>query len=447
MRLFGTDGVRGRFGEPPLDGETVPQLAASVAAELERALGHAPRVLVGGDTRASTPILAGWIQQGLMASGAEMIFAGTAPTPALAFLTQKLDCDAGIAVSASHNPAADNGIKLIDKDGYKWEEAAEARLEAALRTPRTLELREPELDADPEYIASYVDHLVHSLPSDRPLDGLKIALDPGNGAASSIAPLVFERLGARVEIANNSPDGSNINAGCGSTSPSVVAELTATRSCHLGAAFDGDADRVILADERGVVHDGDAILFLWACDLAARQLLEPRRIVATTMSNLGLERALERYGIGTIRCGVGDRVVVDTMRRQGIRLGGEQSGHIINLLHSTTGDGLLTALQVAFRVVGSGLPLSQLAADLELFPQLIKNVRVRRKPPLEEIPGLMAVVDAVRRRLGAEGRVVLRFSGTEPLARIMIEGSELAAIEADAAEIAAVIEKQLGVSV
>jgi phosphoglucosamine mutase len=451
--LFGTDGIRARFGEAPLDRATVTALAAQLGSLLrERAGGEPPVVLLGGDTRESTPEICRWLAAGLTAGGARCRFAGVIPTPGVAFLTQQLGAAAGAVVSASHNPWPDNGIKLLDPPGCKWSAEEEAALARRLESgpPTAVPAADPELVAEPELRELYLDHLASTVPADRPegrpLDGLEIVLDTGNGAASSYAGPLFERLGARVTLLHAEPNGRNVNEGCGSTAPEEMAARVLQEGADLGAAFDGDADRCILADERGEVRDGDAILYLWSTSLKARGALSPARIVATTMSNLGLERALAREGIGIERCGVGDRYVVEAMARERIVLGGEQSGHIVESRLATTGDGLLTALQIAWIVRRSDQPLSQRLAGFRRYPQVLKNVRVARKPDLDTLPRVADAARSVEDRLGQDGRLVLRYSGTEPLARVMIEDPDQPTIEAMAAELIGVIQGELGAS-
>jgi phosphoglucosamine mutase len=470
--LFGTDGIRAPFGEPPLDRPTVTALGAELATLLGERRGQ-PRVVLGGDTRESTPEICGWLAAGLAAGGAAVRYGGVVPTPGVSFLTERLGADAGIAVSASHNPYPDNGIKLLDAQGFKWSEEAEAGLERRLRRrlagagrdggrdPRRARRAggAQALTPDPDLHARYLRHLASTLPADahrrgggrsegaeggRPLAGLRVVLDAGNGAASVYAGELFERLGAEVELLSASPDGRNVNLACGSTAPAQVAAATVARHAHLGAAFDGDADRCILADERGAVRDGDAILYLWASCLKRAGRLTPPRIVATSMSNLGLERALAREGIAVVRTGVGDRLVVEAMRREGIVLGGEQSGHIVHLPLAATGDGLLTAAQMAYLVADAGRPLSELLAGFHRFPQVLVNVRVARKVELTSLPAVARAARRIEERLGADGRLVLRYSGTEPLARVMIEGPEQKAIEGMAEELAAAIRAEIG---
>ena len=454
-RWFGTDGVRAPFGTPPLDRATVTSIAAALGRTLaEDGNGAAPEVVLGGDTRGSTPEICRWVAAGLATAGVRAHHLGTVPTPAVAFLTPHLGAAAGVAVSASHNPLPDNGVKLLDAGGGKWSEAAEAALEARMEPSPAAEGELPEIAADASAVETYVEHLVASTPGGdagavdgAPLAGLSIALDAANGAASPFARPLFERLGATVEAICDAPDGSNINAGCGSTHPERLQAAVTAGGHHLGFAFDGDADRALLVDETGALRDGDAMLYLWARWLAREGRLPGEAIVATSMSNLGLERALAADGIGVVRCGVGDREVVETLRRRGLVLGGEQSGHLVDLDLATTGDGLLTALQLAGRFARerrAGQTVSELLAGFRRFPQVLTNVRVAAKPVLTELP---AVADAARRveqRLGADGRLVLRYSGTEPLARVMIEGPEQEVVERLAAELAAAIDQEIG---
>ncbi len=466
-RLFGTDGVRGRFGEPPLDRQTVTALARQIAATLAERRGGpdgaagsaaAPVVILGGDTRESTPEICRWLAAGLAAGGVQVRDAGVISTPGIAFLAQALGADAGIAVSASHNPYPDNGIKLLDGNGFKWTEDAElalaARLDAAGEAAATAAADaapHAELPAvDASLRDRYLTHLAAEVarltsgPQVLPLAGLRIVADAGNGAASGYAGEIFGRLGAEVTLLCAAPDGRNVNLGCGSTAPEAMAAAVVAAGAHLGVAFDGDADRCIVADECGQVRDGDAILYLLATSLQAAGRLVPPQVVATSMSNLGLERALARQGIGVVRCDVGDRWVVEAMRRDGIRLGGEQSGHIVWLDAATTGDGLLTALAIAARLRRSGQPLSALLAPFRRYPQILLNVRVARKPDLSTLPAIAAAVRAVETDLGEDGRLVLRYSGTEPLARVMIEGPDQTTIDTLATHLATLLAAELG---
>ena len=448
--LFGTDGIRARFGVPPLDRETVVRLIRHLARGLPRPRDRPAQAVVGGDTRFSTPEISGWVATALDAEGVRMRWAGMVPTPAVARLTLELGAEVGIAVSASHNPWEDNGIKLIDASGLKWSREAETALERRLDDP--LPAAERPADAAPmvlpevetELGARYLEALAAIAPGGEPLAGLRIALDAANGAASTWAPVLYRRLGAEVEPVCDAPDGRNINRDCGSTYPEVAARATTATAADLGLSFDGDADRVLLVDEGGAVRDGDAMLYLWARRLVERGELDPPRVVATSMSNLGLTRALAEHGVEVVRCDVGDRAVVETMRREGIALGGEQSGHLVHLELSTTGDGMLTGLALAAEVAAAGHPVSTLLAGFRRFPQVLENVRVTAKPPLETLPAVAGEIEAVLRLLGTDGRLVLRYSGTEPLARVMIEGPEMATVESLARRLARAIRTEIG---
>lgn len=455
-RLFGTDGIRAPFGTEPLTEATVRHLGFALGRELLAAQTEpaAPLVLLGGDTRASSPLLVEWMSAGLVAAGARTLDLGTLPTPAVAWSVPRRAAAAGVVASASHNPAADNGIKLIDRFGFKWETDAEARLEAHLAefepppvAPATA--ADPSADplADPEASRQYLDWLVEEGGGPRALAGLRVALDAAHGAASPLAGELFSRLGAEVELHFASPDGTNINRDCGSTHPQALADRLATGDFDLGFTFDGDADRALLLDERGRLHDGDAMLYLWARELQRRGELAPSQIVATSMSNFGLEQALATTDVEVLRCDVGDRAVVETLRAHGLRLGGEQSGHLVDLHSSTTGDGLLTAIRLAAigaRAVREGRTLSAELAGFRRFPQVLLNVRVARKPPFSELARVAAEAHRVEEALGAQGRLVLRYSGTEPLARIMIEGADEGAIGALAGTLAAAIRQEIG---
>jgi phosphoglucosamine mutase len=444
----------------------VTALAAQLAALLgeRRARAGQPQVVLGGDTRESTTEICGWLAGGLTRGGAVVRHAGVIPTPGVAFLAAELGADAGVVVSASHNPYPDNGIKLLDAQGLKWSEAAEAELEDRLRaaagtgapalrgsdpptataTATTAMTPLPETGLRERYLRHLAATVAAAGTPGPPLAGLRVVLDTGNGAASAYAGELFGRLGAEVTLLCAAPNGRNVNLDCGSTVPAGVAAAVVAVGAHLGAAFDGDADRCILADERGEVRDGDAILYLWAKGLHEEGRLVPAAIVATSMSNLGLERALARHGIAVVRCGVGDRLVVETMRREGILLGGEQSGHVVRVDLASTGDGLLTAVQMAALVHRAGRPLSELLAGFRRYPQTLINVRVARKPDLATLPRVAAAAREVEHQLGADGRLVLRYSGTEPLARVMIEGPDQETIETLAGRLAAIIGDELG---
>jgi phosphoglucosamine mutase len=441
--IFGTDGIRGGFGAPPIDASTLARVGRALG-ETVRERAARPLVVLGGDTRHSTPQVAAWVESGLRAAGAEVANAGVVPTPAVAFLVRELGAAAGVSISASHNSWRDNGVKLFDALGFKWGQEEERRLEARVRdAPLEGAASGRASRPDPGLGERYFRRLLAALPSPRALDGLRIAIDAANGAASPWAKRLFQTAGARVEAFHDRPDGRNINVDCGSTATGEIARLVRETGSDLGVAFDGDADRCMVADETGRVLDGDAILFLLARDDRARGKLEPPLVVVTEMSNLGLDAGLAREGVEVVRCGVGDREVVEEMRRRGVRLGGEQSGHLVDLELGSTGDGLQSALQVALLVARSATPLSRLVAPFETFPQTLRNVKVSRKERFEQIPGLEELLTEVRGRLGDEGRVLLRYSGTEPLARVMIEGRDKATIESMASELAEILERHL----
>lgn len=402
-----------------------------------------PRVLLAGDTRASSPALAAWIAAGLAARGAVPVDLGTLPTAAVARLVPATGAAAGVVLSASHNPAADNGIKLVGADGFKWRPEEETELERRIAASSTPPALAGAVEIDSSGRRRYLEALRAAFRG-QPLTGMKVALDCANGAATGLAAELFEALGASTETIFDQPDGTNINAGCGSTHPDALIESVRASRFDLAFAFDGDADRALLVDGDGILRDGDAMLYLWAADLLRAGALEPATIVATSMSNLGLEHALERLGVGVIRCGVGDREVVATLLERGLRLGGEQSGHLVDLRRATTGDGLLTALAIADLVARSGRPVTELLAGFVRYPQRIENVRVARKPALDSLPRVVAAAREVERRLGHDGRLVLRYSGTEPLARIMLEGPEESLIRSLASQLAEAIRAEIG---
>jgi phosphoglucosamine mutase len=443
-RLFGTDGIRGPFGSPPLDMATVHRLGSVLGKNLRERSEH-PKVLLGGDTRESTPYICRWLAESLTASGTDILYAGVLPTPAISRLVVELECSTGVAISASHNPHPDNGIKLIEADGSKWRMEAERTLEEELlRSRQPLEVTPIELTPDESLGDIYLEALARITGNETPFDGVRVTLDCANGAASGLAARLFRDLGAEVESLGDSPDGRNINAGCGSTVPQQMAATTAASGSQVGFAFDGDADRVIVSDEKGTIRDGDAILFLLSTHMREAGSLAPARIVATSMSNLGLEVALSREGIELVRCDVGDRIVVRTLQQKQLTLGGEQSGHIVHLGLGATGDGLQTALLVTQAMLAGQQPLSELLSPFHTFPQILRNVRVVDKPDLLSLPSVSEAVARVEEILGSEGRLVLRYSGTEPLARIMIEGADQEEVEGLAEEIAAAIGAEIG---
>jgi phosphoglucosamine mutase len=446
-KLFGTDGIRAVAGQAPLDSTTVYAIGLALA-QILGAKTPRPRVLLGMDTRESSEWIAATLTAGLDAGGASVENAGVITTPAVAFLTHTHGFATGIVISASHNPWQDNGIKLFGPDGYKLPDAVELAIEEEIfrklanSTSVSRQTVAPTVnDADR---AEYVRFLLAAVP-DLSLDGKRIVIDCANGAASSVAPQLFSDLGGEVLITHASPDGRNINEACGALHPEIVAAEVKSRGASMGITFDGDADRALFADELGRVVNGDAVLLLAARDLQSRGLLTNSTVVATTMSNMGLEAALKRSGIGMLRAAVGDKYVLEQMIATGAALGGEQSGHIIFSGRSTTGDGLLTALLLLDVVHRSGKSLAELIADLKVFPQVILNVKVREKKPLEGIPTVVAAIHAAEVELADSGRVVIRYSGTEALARVMIEAESEPLMRHHADTIAAAIRTEIGI--
>lgn len=444
-RLFGTDGVRG-VANDDLTVELALALGRAGATVLTQVAGRRPRVLVGRDTRRSGDLLEAALAAGAMSVGADVLRLGVATTPAVAYLVHVLDVDAGVVISASHNPAPDNGIKFFSHDGYKLPDAAEDEIERLVRGGAVPERRitGAELgraqDRSHELVR-YVDY-VAGLGGD--LSGLRLVCDCANGAASTLAPAALRQAGATVEAIAASPDGLNINDGCGSLHPERLAQAVRGLSAHAGLAFDGDADRLIAVDERGEVVDGDQIMAMLAVDLISRGELPGGAVVGTVMSNLGLELCLRAHGGTLLRTRVGDRYVLERMRRDGLALGGEQSGHIVLLRHHTTGDGLLTAVMVAALLRRSGRPLSELASVMRRLPQVLQNVRVRELDGWEANPRIATAVRAAEEELGEGGRILVRASGTEPLIRVMAEGADAGAVRQAAAGIAAVVAAELG---
>jgi phosphoglucosamine mutase len=446
-KLFGTDGIRGVAGKAPLDASTVYAIGLALAHTLS-ANAPAPRVLLGMDTRESSDWIAATITAGLCAGGASVESAGVITTPAIAFLAHTHGFVAGVVISASHNPWQDNGIKVFGSDGYKLPDIVELAIEeeifrqlADLKTPPQQTVPPEVNEADR---AEYVRFLLASVPG-LSLDGRRLVVDCANGAASAVAPQLFADLGGEVIITHASPDGRNINEACGALHPEIVATQVKHHRASMGITFDGDADRALFADETGCVVNGDAVLLLAGRDLHARGLLTNSTIVATTMSNMGLEAALKRSGIHMLRAAVGDKYVLEQMIATGSALGGEQSGHIIFTGRSTTGDGLLTALLLLDIVHRSGKSLAELVADLKVFPQVIVNVKVREKKPLEGIPTVAAAIRSAEAELADSGRVVIRYSGTEALARVMIEAESEPLMRHHADTIAAAIRAELGI--
>lgn len=428
-RLFGTDGIRGEANVHPMTPEVALRVGMAVAAHF----GRRGRVLVGKDTRRSGYLLESALASGICAMGADVMFVGPLPTPGIAYLTRSMRASAGVVISASHNAYEDNGIKLFGGDGYKLVDEVEAQLEALIA----------DVDLDPlrargqaigaatridDAAGRYITHLKQAFAADRDLQGLKIVLDCAHGAAYRVAPAVFAELGATVIAHGVSPNGININDGCGALHADALGERVTAEGADLGIALDGDADRVIFIDERGKVVDGDAVLALCARDLHQRNELRGGAVVATVMSNLGLERSLAEVGISLLRTPVGDRYVVDAMRRSGCNLGGEQSGHLVFLDHATTGDGVVAALQLLTLLRRNETPLSQMAKVMTRVPQSLRSFAVPRRVSVDRLPKLSAAIRGVETALGDEGRVLVRYSGTENKMRVMIEGLDASQI-------------------
>ncbi len=424
-QLFGTDGIRGLPGEFPLDDATLDRVGMALGDYIGsqgRTQGAQARVLIGRDTRESGPHLAERIARGLAASGVEPVSAGVVTTPGVAWLVSREGFDAGVMISASHNPYYDNGVKLISSAGTKFPDAVEAEIERfILSSNEPAEARSAMHLRDNEKIDDdYLDGLRAAVLPGANLAGMKIVMDCANGAASTLAPRLFRALGAEVTAIGNTPDGRNINAGCGSLHPEAMQKRVAESGAAMGVAFDGDADRAIFASASGRLVDGDGVLLVAGRYMKSAGTLKGEVIVGTTMANLGLERALDKSGLKLARTAVGDRYVLEEMQRIGANLGGEQSGHILFLDDATTGDGMLTAIKMASIIALAG-PLDELIADLKVFPQKIVNVKVKSKPPLDTLPEVSRQLTAAENALGKSGRVVLRYSGTEPLARVMVE--------------------------
>jgi phosphoglucosamine mutase len=446
-KLFGTDGIRAVAGEAPLDKRTIYAIGLALAAKLAEA-SKPVRIIMGMDTRESCPWIAATLAVGLCAGGAEVASAGIITTPAIAFLALKHGFSAGVVISASHNPWRDNGIKIFGGDGYKLPDEVELAIEHEITRVLATSPSTPSDAALPEvndaYRAEYIRFLLDAVPGIS-LDNRSVVIDCANGAASNVAPQLFDSLHGTVEVTHASPDGRNINEHCGALHPEIVAAQVKVSGASMGFTFDGDADRALFSDEHGNVVNGDAVMLACARDLQARGELAGNLVVATTMSNMGLEAAFTRSGIRMLRAPVGDKYVLEEMRNSGASLGGEQSGHILFPAKATTGDGLLTALLVLDLVHRSGKTLGQLIADLKNFPQVILNVKVREKRPLDSLPSVVEKISAAEIELKDSGRVVIRYSGTEALARVMIEAESAEAMHRHANAIADAIRSELGV--
>jgi phosphoglucosamine mutase len=447
VKLFGTDGLRGKAGEFPLDTASVRLLGRELATRLSGDGGR--RVVVGGDTRESTPRIVADLSAGLAEGGCGVASAGVITTPGVAELVLEIEAAAGVAVSASHNPYEDNGIKIFASDGFKLPDEVEARLEELMESdeldrnrPHGAEIGKATKIEDSR--GRYVVFLKNAFPRHLTLEGLRVVVDCANGAAYKVAPAVFAELGAEVITLANKPDGTNINDDCGALHPRRMQATVKQYGAQLGIAVDGDADRVIICDENGDEVDGDTIMAMCARRLLERGELRQQTVVATVMSNLGLERSIASLGGKLKRVQVGDRYVVEEMRAHGYNFGGEQSGHLVFLDHMTTGDGVLGALQVLAAMLESERPLSELKRVMTRYPQVLVNLKVKEKKPLPELSAVNAVIEKIEGVLGVDGRVLVRYSGTEPKARVMVEGPDEKIIKGYAEEIAKALELACG---
>ncbi len=449
-KLFGTDGIRGLANAGSMTPETAFRLGAAIAWQARQRAKRPPRVIIGKDTRISGYMLETALASGVCALGGRVLLSGPLPTPAIAHITQSMRADAGIVVSASHNAFEDNGIKIFGADGFKLPDEAEAELErlmlgTVLDTKRPTGIHVGRAERLEDAWGRYVSFVKGTFPQSLSLEGLKIVVDAAHGASYRVAPAVFAELGATVHAIGVKPNGRNINAGCGAMHPEHVAAEVRKRKADLGVALDGDADRVIVIDDRGDEVDGDHVMALCATRMLREKRLAKKTLVATVMSNLGLEVALKREGGKLARCAVGDRYVVELMRKHGYNLGGEQSGHLVFLDHATTGDGLVAALQLLAIVLREGRPLSELAHDvMERVPQVLVNVTLRERRALDEMATAARAIRAAEKKLGDEGRVLVRWSGTEPKLRVMVEGPDERVIRGLADDIVAAARRDLG---
>ncbi len=432
-KLFGTDGVRGVANNDPMTVENALALGQAVA-HIFRNNGGRHKVVIGKDTRLSGYMFETALSAGICAMGGDVLLVGPLPTPGIAFLTHSMRADAGVVISASHNPYQDNGIKFFGRDGFKLPDELEARIEAIMFGEHLREARPPspqigKAQRIDDATGRYIVYLKNTFPSHLSLDGLRIVVDCANGAAYRIAPLVFQELGAEVIPVGVAPNGLNINENCGSLFPEIVSAKVREHRADLGISLDGDADRVIIVDHNGDVLDGDRIMAICAEEMVRTRKLRKNTVVATVMSNIGLELFLKERKVRLVRSQVGDRYVVETMRANGYNFGGEQSGHLVFLDHATTGDGVLAALQLLAVMIGSGKRVADLGKELVTYPQVLLNIKLKHRVPLENMKGFQKAKAEFDKKLGSRGRIVVRYSGTEPVLRIMAEGDNRAQID------------------
>lgn len=448
-KLFGTDGVRGVANIHPMTTEMAMQLGRAAAYIFKSSGPRRHRIVIGKDTRVSGYMLESALVAGICSMGVDVLLVGPLPTPGIANITSSMRADAGVVISASHNPFQDNGIKFFSANGFKLPDEIEMKIEKLIETNHIDSLRPTATEVGKAFriddaAGRYIVFLKNTFPTEMDLSGLKIVLDCANGAAYKVAPAVFEELGAEVIPLGVKPNGSNINDGCGSLHPEVISEAVKSHRADIGIALDGDADRVIVCDEFGNEVNGDQIMAICATDMLARKTLKKKTLVATVMSNMGLDIALRKAGGKVIKTAVGDRYVVEEMRKGGYNLGGEQSGHLIFLDQNSTGDGVLAALQLLAVMRRSGKPLSELATVMIPLPQVLVNIRVRERKDIMAIPAVANAIANVEKKLGDEGRVLIRYSGTEPLLRIMIEGQDKYEITGWANEIGELVRNEIG---
>ena len=447
-KLFGTDGVRGVANLEPMTSETAMKLGRAAAYLFKRRSGR-HQIVIGKDTRLSGYMLESALTSGICSMGVDVLLVGPMPTPAIAFLTRSLRADAGVVISASHNPYQDNGIKFFSNDGFKLPDEFEARMEALIVSDEIEHLRPTADEVGKAYRIDdaegrYIEFVKRSLPRDLDFQGLKVVVDCANGAAYKVSPKVLRELGAVVWVIGNEPDGMNINAACGAVHPERLQEAVLQHHAHVGIAHDGDADRAVFVCEQGRTVDGDHTMAMIALDLHARGQLKRQTLVGTVMSNFGLELAMAKAGIPLVRTPVGDRYLLERMVTDGYNFGGEQSGHLIFLDHNTTGDGLISGLQILALMKRTGRPLSDLAGCMTAVPQVLLNIRVREKPDLASLPEVQRAIQVGEAKLNGTGRVLVRYSGTEPLVRIMVEGERDSLIRSVADELAVAVRARLG---
>lgn len=444
--FFGTDGIRGVAGQYPLDEPTIERIGFSLAKQLSARLKRAPQIIIGRDTRESGEWIETALARGIHTAQSSARSAGVITTPGVAYLTRALNADAGVVISASHNPYEDNGIKVFSSSGQKLDDAAEQAIERDLKSdaPNFPPMVDAKIKSEPDLKEKYLTFLRDEVGAELNLKNLKIVVDCANGAAYEIAPKLFSAFGAELTVINDSPNGRNINLDCGSLHTETLQQTVVEKKADLGLAFDGDADRLLMVDERGTLVDGDQMLLIMADYLASRGKLAGNRVVATVMSNFGLGLALKERGIDLKRTSVGDKYVLDELLKGGGSVGGEQSGHIIFPEISLAGDGMITALEVLRAVTESNRSLGELASGFKRFPQKMINVQVARKPPLDSVQPIKVAMDALEAEMDGKGRLLVRYSGTENLVRVMVEGQDEMTINQQAASIARVIGEHLG---